>query len=104
MTRALVAIGFGADLLTAGVAVAAEKTVTLSVPGMYCSACPYIVKQSLAKVGGVGQVSASYETKTAKVTYDDQKTTVAALIAATRQAGYPSHEIASASAAAPANR
>ena len=99
MNRALVALGFGAALLTAGGAVAGEKTVTLSVPGMYCSACPYIVKQSLAKVGGVGQVSASFETKTATVTYDDQTTTVAALIAATSQAGYPSHEIASASTA-----
>jgi len=75
--------------------------VTLSVPGMYCLACPYVVKQSLAKVGGVGQVNASFDTKIATVTYDDQKTNVAALIAATAQAGYPSHEIASASAVAP---
>jgi periplasmic mercuric ion binding protein len=102
MNPILSALGFGAVLLTAGGAVAGEKTVTLSVPGMYCSACPYIVKQSLAKVGGVGQVSASFETKTATVTYDDQRTTLAALIAATTQAGYPSHEVASASATTPA--
>ena len=72
---------------------AAEKTVTLAVKGMYCSACPYIVKQSLAKVGGVGNVAVSYEKQTATVTYDDQKTTVAALIQATTQAGYPSQSI-----------
>jgi periplasmic mercuric ion binding protein len=98
MNRILSALGLGAVLLTAGGALAAEKTVTLSVPGMYCSSCPYIVKQSLAKVGGVGQVSASYETKTATVTYDDQKTTLAALIAATTRAGYPPQELAPASA------
>jgi mercuric ion binding protein len=102
MNRTLAALVFGVVLLPASGAIAAEKTVTLSVPGMYCSACPYIVKQSLAKVGGVGQVSASFETKTATVTYDDQKTTLAALIAATTQAGYPSQEVASASAATPA--
>jgi periplasmic mercuric ion binding protein len=90
MTRVLATAGFGVALLSAGVAVAAEKTVTLSVPGMYCASCPYIVKQSLAKIGGVGQVNTSLETKTATVTYDDQKTNVAALTAATTSAGYPS--------------
>jgi mercuric ion binding protein len=102
MNRILSALGLGAVVLSAGGAVAGEKTVTLSVPGMYCASCPYIVKQSLAKVDGVGQVSASFETKTATVTYDDQKTNLTALIAATTQAGYPSREIASASAAKPA--
>ena len=102
MNRVLSALGLGAVLLSAGGALAGEKTVTLSVPGMYCSACPYIVKQSLAKVDGVGQVNASFETRTATVTYDDQKTTLAALITATTQAGYPSQEIASASTAKPA--
>lgn len=98
MNRVLTAFGFSVVLLAAGGALAGDKTVTLSVPGMYCASCPYIVKQSLAKVDGVGQVSASLETKTATVTYDDQKTTLTALITATTQAGYPSHELASASA------
>ena len=102
MNRILSALGLGAVVLSAGGAVAGEKTVTLSVPGMYCASCPYIVKQSLAKVDGVGQVSASFETKTATVTYDDQKTNLTALIAVTTQAGDPSREIASASAAKPA--
>ena len=102
MNRILSALGLGAVVLSAGGAVAGEKTVTLSVPGMYCASCPYIVKQSLAKVDGVGQVSASFETKTATVTYDDQKTNLTALIAVTTQAGYPSREIASASSAKPA--
>jgi len=60
---------------------------------MYCEACPYIVKQSLAKVYGVESVVVSFEAKTATVTYDDQKTTPVALTSATTQAGYPSKVI-----------
>ena len=87
-----------AALSAAGPAMAAEKTVTLAVDNMYCSACPYTVKQSLAKLAGVGEVAVSYEKKTAIVTYDDRKTTVAALAEATTQAGYPSHPITEAAA------
>jgi len=93
LTRLLVALAIATALSAAGTAIAAEKTVTLAVNGMYCSACPYIVKQSLTKVSGVGNVAVSYEKKTATVTYDDQKTSLAALTAATTQAGYPSQPI-----------
>jgi mercuric ion binding protein len=57
------------------------------------------VKQSLTKVAGVGNVAVSYEKKTAIVTYDDAKTTLAALTAATTHAGYPSRPINEAAAA-----
>lgn len=98
MKYALAALALGGLVVTAGSAFAAEKTVTLSVPGMYCASCPYIVKQSLAKIGGVGPVKTSLETRTATVTYDDQKTNLAALTAATANAGYPSHPIEAAAA------
>ena len=98
MKRALSALALATALSAAGQAMAVEKTVTLAVDNMYCSACPYTVKQSLAKVAGVGEVAVSYEKKTAIVSYDDQRTTVAALTAATTQAGYPSHPIAAAAA------
>ena len=93
MKRILSAAAIATALSAAGTAIAADKTVTLAVDNMYCSACPYTVKQSLAKVTGVDEAVVSYEKKTATVTYDDQKTTVAALTAATTQAGYPSHPI-----------
>ena len=76
--------------LSGAVASAAERTVTLAVDNMYCDSCPYIVKQSLAKVPGVEKVVVSFEQKTATVTYDDQKTAPDALTSATTQAGYPS--------------
>ena len=98
-TRILAVLGMGTVLLAVGTAIAAERTVTLAVDNMYCSACPYTVKQSLTKVAGVNEATVSYEKKTAIVSYDDQKTTVAALTVATTQAGYPSHPIDAAAAA-----
>ena len=69
---------------------AASKTVTLAVPGMTCAACPITVKTALAKVVGVERTDVSFEKREAVVTYDDAKTTVAALTRATAGAGYPS--------------
>jgi len=68
---------------------AAERTVTLAVPGMTCTACPITVKKALVKVDGVQRVDTSYETREATVTFDDSKTTVSALTHATANAGYP---------------
>ena len=56
---------------------------------MDCAACPLIVKQSLARVPGVTKVEVSYARKSAAVTFDDTKATVAALIEATTRSGYP---------------
>ena len=60
---------------------------------MYCDACPAIVKGSLAKVAGVTKVVASFEQKTAVVTFDDAKANLADLINATTKAGYPSKPV-----------
>jgi mercuric ion binding protein len=81
---------FGLGLLTSSAAFAGEKTVTLAVPGMYCSACPITVRASLEAVPGVAKVVVSLANKTAIVTFDDDKATVPALITATTNAGYPS--------------
>ena len=67
-----------------------ERTVTLRVDNMYCASCPYIVKQSLAAVVGVKDVSISFRNKTAIVTFDSARTNVAALTDATFEMGYPS--------------
>lgn len=69
---------------------AATRTVTLAVPGMTCAACPITVKTALAKVAGVEKTDVSFERREAVVTYDDARTTVAALTQATAGAGYPS--------------
>ena len=90
MMRILASTVLAMIALSGAVASAAERTVTLAVDNMYCDSCPYIVKQSLAKVPGVEKVVVSFEQKTATVTYDDQKTAPDALTSATTQAGYPS--------------
>ena len=80
---------FGLVLLSSA-AVAAVKTVTLSVPGMYCAVCPITVKKSLQKVDGVSKVDVSLEKKEAVVTFDDTKASIAKMQDATFEAGYPS--------------
>lgn len=76
--------------LISSAALAEDKTVTLSVPSMYCEMCPATVKKALSRVPGVAKVDASYKDKQAVVTYDDSKTSIQALTKATDNAGYPS--------------
>ena len=90
MTKFLTAALLGISLLASSAALAAQKTVTLTVPGMYCATCPITVKGSLSAVPGVTKVQVSLAKKTAIVTFDDAKTAVPALITATTHAGYPS--------------
>ncbi len=69
---------------------AATQTVTLSVPGMTCAACPITVKKALSKVEGVSKTEVTFEKREAVVTFDDSKTTIQKLTKATEDAGYPS--------------
>jgi mercuric ion binding protein len=69
---------------------AATQTVTLSVPGMTCAACPVTVKKALSKVEGVEKIVIHFDQKEGVVTFDDAKTNVEALTKATENAGYPS--------------
>lgn len=69
---------------------AAVKTVTLSVPGMTCPACPITVKKALSRVNGVQKINVNLDKREAVVTFDDAKTNAAALMKATTDAGYPS--------------
>ncbi len=79
-----------AVLLLASPLWAAAKTVTLAVPGMTCGTCPITVKKALTKVAGVAKVDVDLDKLQAVVSFDDAKTTVAALTKATADAGYPS--------------
>jgi len=72
---------------------AAPKTVTLSVPGMTCAACPITVKTALTKTPGVSQANVNYEKRQAIVIFDDAKTSTAALTRATADAGFPSQVV-----------
>src|SRR5215469_14937810 len=80
MRRSLAPLVFLATSLAAAPAFAGARTISLAMANMYCASCPYIVKQSLARVPGVSAVSVSFEEKRATVTYDDRKTSPAALV------------------------
>ena len=73
-----------------GPVLATPQTVTLSVPGMTCAACPITVKKALSKVEGVSQVDVTLEKREAVVTFDDAKADTQKLTKATEDAGYPS--------------
>jgi len=90
MTALLAAAAAALLCLTAGVATAAERTVTLAVDNMTCVACPYIVREALASVPGVKAAEVSHEKKSAVVTFDDSRASVADLTTATTNAGFPS--------------
>jgi len=87
MKKLLAALSLAAIV---GPALAATQTVTLSVPGMTCAACPITVKKALSKVEGVSQVDVTFEKREAVVTFDDAKADTQKLTKATEDAGYPS--------------
>lgn len=83
-------VALGALIVLMSPVWAATQTVTLSVPGMDCAACPITVKKALTKVPGVGKTEVSLERREARVTFDDAKTNAEVLARATKDAGYPS--------------
>ena len=69
---------------------AAQKTVTLGVPGMTCAACPVTVKKAITRVDGVTRTEVDFDKRQAVVTYDDTKASADQIMRATANAGYPS--------------
>jgi mercuric ion binding protein len=95
MIRHLAAATALAVMLSPFAVQAAEKTVVLSVTNANCELCAPIVRKSLEQVRGVKAVQVKQADQmadpVATVTFDDAVTKVTALIAATTNAGYPSH-------------
>jgi mercuric ion binding protein len=88
----------GLAILLAGSSVqAADTTVVLKVEQADCALCAPIVKRTISKVVGVKAVKVAEATRDspaiATVTFDDALTSVPTLIAATTNAGYPSHRV-----------
>jgi mercuric ion binding protein len=97
MRQILAAAIMALAVFSSGRAFAAERSVTLRVENMYCASCPFIVKQTLARVPGVTNVEISYEPATAVamaiVDYEDTQAGVTALTGATSNVGFPSRAI-----------
>ncbi|MBI1774457.1 MAG: cation transporter [Proteobacteria bacterium] len=94
MLRHIAAAAALAVILSPLAAQAAEKIVVLNVDNATCGLCGPIVKKTLSRVSGVKAVELNEgwfsSGAVATVTFEDTVTTVAALIAATTKAGYPS--------------
>lgn len=65
------------------------QSVILDVQNMTCAMCPITIKKALQALDGVKSAKVDFGSKTAKVTFDPQKTNTGALIKATTNAGYP---------------
>ncbi|MCF4098433.1 cation transporter [Maritalea mediterranea] len=71
-------------------AMAAERTITLSVPGMYCASCPFIVKGAISRLEGIVAVETDLDARQAFVTFEDSQTSLDLILEATENAGYMS--------------
>ena len=71
---------------------APPKIAVLDVQNMTCSLCPITVRKALERVPGVTEAKVDLDKKTASVKFDADKTTVATLVKATTEAGFPSRE------------
>lgn len=78
----IVAIG------SASSALAGERGVNLSVPGMFCASCPYVVQAAIGEVDGVLSVTTDANDRTAFVLYDDAVVTIEEITEASANAGY----------------
>ena len=93
MIRHFAAAATLALVLSPWTAGAADTTVALNVDNATCELCGPIVKRTLLRVSGVKAVEVNEASAgaVATVTFDDAVASVAMLVAATTNAGYPSH-------------
>ena len=65
----------------------------MSVERMTCALCPLTVRKAMERVDGVQHVEVDYDSKTAIVTFDNTKSTVADIAQASADVGYPSKPV-----------
>lgn len=65
------------------------RVAKFAIANMTCPTCPITVKKAMEGVAGVRSVSVDLDTKTATVEFDASKATVAAIAAASTNAGFP---------------
>jgi len=79
-----------ATTVSAAPPAASGRTVTLSVPGMYCPSCPVTVRKALERLQGVHVVAVDLDKRTVQVEVTDTHVTNQQLTSTTANAGYPS--------------
>ncbi len=71
---------------------ATDQRAIFVIANMTCALCPVTVKKAMQGVAGVRSVAVDFNAKTATVVFDPSKTTIAAIVAASTNAGYPAKE------------
>jgi len=93
MKSLLITLSTVSTLFLAGTALAGEKTATIEVSGLYCASCPYIASQAVLLVPSTEIVGGFYDAEQQLaqfvVQYDDEVATLADLVSATDEVGYP---------------
>ena len=89
MKRLFLTVVFCSSTLLMPLSQAAEQTVTMDIEKMTCALCPLTVRTAMQRVDGVQEVDVDFDSKTAAVTYDDEKTTAEAVAQASTDVGYP---------------
>src|SRR3989344_8089653 len=64
------------------------ETKTYNIKGMHCASCAATIEKTLKKVAGVHDVQANFGTETAKVSFDDSKTSAQELSKKIEPLGY----------------
>jgi mercuric ion binding protein len=72
---------------------AAERSATFAVSNMTCALCPITVKSAISQVPGVISVEVNQDLGQATVSYDDTRTAIDAIAAASTNAGYPATQV-----------
>lgn len=96
MKKLFAAMIFTAAAMSSTQVLAAEQTIKLSVPGMYCESCPYIIKKAISAIKGVKLVEATLEDRSATVTFEDTVASIEEITQATKDVGYESSVVNSA--------
>lgn len=89
MKRLFLTVVFCSSTLLMPLSQAAEQTVTMDIEKMTCALCPLTVRTAMQRVDGVQEVDVDFDSKTAVVTYDDEKTTAEVVAQASTDVGYP---------------
>lgn len=76
-------------IVISGNATEKHETVMLSIANMTCKMCNITVRKSIEKVDGVKEAKVDFESKTAEVLFDPEKTSIEIIKQASTMSGYP---------------
>lgn len=90
MNRRLFGAVLAVTMAVSSGTLAGERTIRLSVPGMTCASCPFIVEGAISALDGIEAVEATMDERSARVTFDDTLTDIDSIRAAAANVGYQS--------------